>query len=92
MFLNNKAECLVENEQEFRLVYTFLDKTCDKSLNRRLELDGSFNFTIYNRYFPILITPDIEWGILYEWGMPINRDLRKPLIKFDGETFWEVIE
>ena len=92
LFLNNKAECLVENEQEFRLVYNFLDKTCDKSLYRLLELDGSFNFTRYNNIFPIIIATNTEWGNLYEWNKLKNRDLNKPSIKFDGETFWEVIE
>ena len=92
LFLNDKAECLVENEQEFRLVYNFLDKTCDKSLNRFLESDGSFNFTDYNNDFPIIITTNNKWGNIYEWNRLKNRDLSKPLIKFDGETFWEVIE
>ena len=87
LFLNNKAECLVENEQEFRLVYDFLDKTCDKSLDRYLELDGSFNFTQYNNKFPILITSNSEWGGIYGWDRAIDRDLTKPLIKFDGEIF-----
>ena len=91
LFLNNKAECLVENEQEFRLVYDFLDKTCDKSLNRYLELDGSFNYAKYNNTFPICITGSKIWGN-YEWHRLKNRKLNKPLIKFDGETFWEVIE
>ena len=92
LFLNDKAECLVENEQEFRLVYDFLDKTCDKSLDRYLELDGSFDFTQYNTKFPILITSNPEWGSIYGWDRLKDRDLTKPLIKFDGETFWEVVE
>ena len=92
LFLNNKAECLVENEQEFRLVYDFLDKTRAKSLNRYLELDGSFDFTRYNNNFPILITTNPKWWNIYKWVRLKNRDLKKPLVKFDGETFWEVIE
>ena len=86
LFLNVKAECLVENEQEFILVYNFLDKTCDKSLNRYLESDGSFN------NLPILINTSNDWGNIYEWNRFKDRDLTKPLIKFDGEIFWEVIE
>ena len=86
LFLNNKAECLVENEQEFRLVYNFLDKTRDKSLNRYLKQKGSLN------NLPILINTSNDWGNIYEWSRLKNRDLTKPLIKFDGETFWEVIE
>lgn len=92
LFLNNQAECLVENEQEFRLIYNFLDKTCDKSLNRYLELDGSFNYTAHNNIFPIFINTNNIWGNLYEWNNLKNRELNKPSIKFDGETFWEVFE
>lgn len=90
LFLNDKAECLVENEQEFRLVYAFLNKTHDKSLDRYLELDGSFDFTLYNNKFPIIIITNTEWGYLYGWDRLKDRDLTKPLIKFNGETFWEV--
>lgn len=85
LFLNNRAECLVENEQEFRLIYDFLDKTCDKSLNRYLKLDGSFDFTQYNNKFPICITAYNEWGNIYEWYRLEDRDKNKPLIKFNGE-------
>ena len=92
LFLNDIAECLVENEQEFRLVYNFLNKTRDKSLNRFLKSGGSFNFTQYNNESPILINTNSEWGNIYEWNRLKDRDLTKPLIKFDGETFWEVIE
>ena len=89
LFLNDKAECLVENEQEFRLVYNFLDKTRDKSLNRYLELDGIFNFMQYNTKLTIIITTNTKWGNIYEWDWLKDRDKNKPLIKFDGETFWE---
>ena len=92
LFLNNKAECLVENEQEFRLVYDFLDKNCDKSLDRYLELDGSFDFTLYNNKFPIIIITNTKWGYLYGWNRLKDRDLKKPLIKFNGEIFSEVFE
>lgn len=96
LFLNNKAECLVENEQEFKLVYNFLDKTCDKSLNRRLELDGSFDFTQPNKNnnsnFPIMIAVCTKWGNIFEWVKIENRFLTIPIIKFDGETFSEVVE
>lgn len=92
LFLNNKAECLVENEQEFRLVYDFLDKTRDKSLNRYLKWDGSLIFTQPNNNFPIIITTNTKWGNIYEWDWLKDRDKNKPLIKFDGETFWEVFE
>ena len=92
LFLNNKAECLVENEQEFRLVYDFLDKTCDRNLNRYLELDGSFKYDKFYDEFPIVIFTLRKWENIYEWDKPEDRDLNKPLIKFNGETFWEVFE
>ena len=92
LFLNNKAECLVENEQEFRLVYDFLDKTCDRNLNRYLELDGSFKYDKFYDEFPIVIFTLRKWENIYEWDKPEDRDLNKPLIKFDGETFSEVFE
>lgn len=92
LFLNNKAECLVENEQEFKLVYDFLDKNCDESLNRYSELDVIFDFTQYNDEFPIILSTTRTWGNLYEWNKLKNRDRNKPLIKFNGEEFWEVVE
>lgn len=92
LFLNSKAECLVENEQEFRLVYDFLDKTCDKSLIRHLELDGSFNYKVHNNNLPIAIFTLRKWGNIYEWSKLKNRDKNKPLIKFNGEEFREVFE
>lgn len=91
LFLNDRAECLVENEQGFRLVYEFLDKNCDEKLNRYLKLDGSFDFTKYNNKFPIILSTP-SWGNIYEWDKLQDRDLSKPLIKFNGETFWEVFE
>ena len=57
-----------------------------------LKLEGSFSFTQYNNDSPILINTNNEWGNIYEWNRLKDRDLTKPLIKFDGETFWEVIE
>lgn len=92
LFLKNKAECLVKNEEEFRLVYEFLDKNCDKSLNRYLKPDGSFDYTKYNDIFPICITGSNFWGNIYEWHSLRNRKSNKPLIKFNSETFWEVFE
>ena len=77
LFLNNKAECLVENEQEFRLIYDFLDKSCDKSLNRYLNPDRSFNYATYNDIFPICITGSKIWGNIYEWHELKNRKLNK---------------
>lgn len=92
LFLDDKAECLVENEQEFKLVYDFLDKVCEKSLNRLLEADGKFEYITYNDEFPIVIFTQREWGNIYEWNKLKHRYKNKPLIKFDGEIFWEVFE
>ena len=92
LFLNDKAECLVENEQEFKLVYDFLDETCDKSLNRYLEADGRFEYSTYNDEFPIILSTLRKWGNIFEWNKLKNRNKNKPLIKFNGETFWEVFE
>lgn len=83
LFLNNKAECLVENEQEFRLVYDFLDKNCDDDLQR--------NSNVRVKY-PALILTEGKWGNTFEWDRLEDRDKNKPLIKFNGETFWEVFE
>jgi hypothetical protein len=92
LFLNNKAECLVENEQEFKLVYDFLDKNGDKKLDRYLEIDGKFNYNRFYGRFPIVISTLRKWGNVYEWDRLEDRDKSKPLIKFNGETFWEVFE
>jgi hypothetical protein len=66
LFLNNEAECLVENEQEFKLVYDFLDKNCDKKLDRYLEIDGKFNYNRFYGIFPIVISTLRKWGNVYE--------------------------
>jgi hypothetical protein len=92
LFLKDKAECLVENEREFRLVYDFLDETCDESLNRYLGLDGSFNYNRFYGKFPIVIFTLREWGNICEWDKLKDRDKNKPLIKFDGEIFSGVFE
>ena len=92
LFLNNKAECLVENEQGFRLVYDFLYKICDKSLNRYLELDPRVKYFGFPDKFPIVIYTLRRWGNIFEYTKLKNRDKNKPLIKFDGEEFWEVFE
>lgn len=92
LFLDNKAECLVETEQEFKLVFDFLDKICDKSLNRRIIADGNFKYSAYNDEFPIILSTPRYWGSLYGWDYLRDRDKNKPLIKFNGETFWEVFE
>jgi hypothetical protein len=92
LFLNNEAECFVENEQEFRLVYDFLDKNCDKKLDRYLESDGKFNYNRFYGRFPIVISTLRKWGNVYEWDTLQDRDKSKPLIKFNGEEFWEVFE
>jgi hypothetical protein len=83
LFLNDKAECLVENEQEFRLVYDFLDKNCDDDLQR--------NSNVRVKY-PALILTKGKWGNIFEWNRLGYRNKNKPLIKFNGEEFWEVVE
>jgi hypothetical protein len=83
---------LVENEQEFKLVYDFLDKNCDEEVYRYLEIDGKFNYNRFYDIFPIVIFTLRKWGNVFEWNRLENRNKNKPLIKFNGETFWEVIE
>jgi hypothetical protein len=92
LFLDNKAECLVETEQEFRLVYDFLDKNGNKKLGRYLEIDEKFNYNRFYGRFPIVISTLRKWGNVYEWDILEDRVKSKPLIKFNGETFWEVVE
>jgi hypothetical protein len=61
----------------------FLDKNCDDGLQR--------NSNVRVKY-PALILTKGKWGNIFEWNRLGFRDKNKPLIKFDGETFWEVIE
>ena len=92
LFLNDMAECLVENEQEFKIVYDFLDKNCDEELCRYLEDDGSLDYDVLNDEFPVIISASKEWGNIYEYDTLEYRDKNKTLIKFNGEEFWEVFE
>lgn len=85
LFLDNKAECLVENEQEFRLVYDFLKNKNTKGLNLYPKRE-------YNLTFPVLIICENRWGNLFEWNYVKSRKIKHPLIKFNGEEFWEVFE
>lgn len=92
LFLDDKAECLVENEQEFKLVYDFLDKERGKSLNRKFTADEYLKHSAHYRKFPIVLFTQRIWRNLFEWNKLEDRDKSKPLIKFNGEVFWEVIE
>lgn len=83
LFLNDRAECLVENEQEFKLVYDFLDENGDDDLQRNSNVRVEY---------PALILTVGKWGNVFEWNRLGDRDKNKPLIKFNGETFWEVFE
>ena len=90
LVLNNKAEVLVENEQEFRLIYDFLDKNCDKDLNRYLESDGSFDYSrYYGKKYPIVVFAKHYYRNIYEWNYLKNRNESKVLVKYNGETFSE---
>lgn len=84
LFLNNKAECLVENEQEFKLIYDFLDKNCDENLIRWVPTKDSTGF--YDR-FPLLILCSEEWDNIFEYNLLKYREVDKPLIKYSNGVF-----
>lgn len=85
LFLNNEAECLVENEQEFKLVYDFLDKTCDKNLRRWIP-SSKDSKGFYDR-FPLLILCNNEWNNIFEYNLLKDRKVSKPLIKYSNGVF-----
>ncbi len=85
LFLNDEAECLVKNEQEFNLIYNFLGESCGTIL-KQLNMGGLIC------EYPALIFTKTTHGNIYEWNKLKNRDKNKPLIKFNGEEFREVFE
>ncbi len=76
---------MVENEQEFKLVYDFLDKTCDESL---------YQSDIGRRIceYPALILAKTTHGNIFEWNTVRYRNKNKILVKFNGSYFTEVYE
>lgn len=83
LFLNNEAECLVENGEEFKLVYDFLDMTCDKNIQRWIpSKDKGF----YDR-FPLLILCSDKWDNIFKYNFFKDRKVYKPLIKYSNGVF-----
>lgn len=85
LFLNNEAECWVENEQEFNEVYDFLKNKNIKGLNLSSREE-------YNLTFPILIICENRWGNLFEWDYVKSREIKQPLIKYSNGVFSLVIQ